>query len=99
MQTLAALRVLMAELRRLWEMEGAWARPETRTGEQSLQKVRLDSEFSFSFKLFTFNLVLSSESHYSTFIYLASMSPVDVFLKSSNAFSAWDKWQDSSERP
>lgn len=46
MRILAVACVLMAELRSAVGDKGAWARPEARPGKQSLQKVRLDSEFT-----------------------------------------------------
>lgn len=100
MRILAVACVLTAELRSAVGDEGrlgqAWGKD---WGAKSSEgRIRLWIH-SFSFKLFTFNVVLSSESHHRTFIYLASVSPDDVFLKSSNAFSVWGKWQDSSERP
>lgn len=100
MRILAVACVLTAELRSAVRDEGrlgqAWGK--AWQAKSSEGKIRLWIH-SFSFKLFTFDLVLSSESHHSTFIYLATVSPDDVFLKSSNAFSVWDKWQDSCERP
>lgn len=63
----------------LWDMDREEAEP--LEGE-----IRLEIHW-FAFKLFTFNLSFSSESHCSIFIYLLILCPVYLFFKNMKWFS------------